>query len=33
MPDLAALYASHPVWIWIALGAAVLAVEGEHRGQ
>ena len=27
MPDLAALYASHPVWIWIALGAAVLAVE------
>jgi hypothetical protein len=27
MPDLAALYASHPVWIWIAIGAAVLAVE------
>lgn len=27
MPDLAALYASHPVWIWIALGAALLAVE------
>jgi membrane protein implicated in regulation of membrane protease activity len=27
MPDLGALYASHPVWIWIALGAAVLAIE------
>jgi hypothetical protein len=27
MPDLANLYATHPVWIWIALGAALLAVE------
>jgi membrane protein implicated in regulation of membrane protease activity len=27
MPDLAMLYATHPVWIWIALGAALLAVE------
>ncbi len=27
MPDLATLYATHPVWIWIALGAALLAVE------
>jgi membrane protein implicated in regulation of membrane protease activity len=27
MQDLAGLYATHPVWIWIALGAALLAVE------
>ena len=27
MSDLASLYATHPVWIWIALGAALLAVE------
>jgi membrane protein implicated in regulation of membrane protease activity len=27
MPDLTTLYATHPVWIWIALGAALLAVE------
>jgi membrane protein implicated in regulation of membrane protease activity len=27
MSDLLGLYAAHPVWIWIALGAALLAVE------
>jgi membrane protein implicated in regulation of membrane protease activity len=27
MPDLSALYAAHPVWIWIAIGGALLAVE------
>jgi membrane protein implicated in regulation of membrane protease activity len=27
MPDLTALYATHPFWVWIALGAALLAVE------
>jgi membrane protein implicated in regulation of membrane protease activity len=27
MPDLTSLYATHPVWVWIALGAALLAVE------
>jgi membrane protein implicated in regulation of membrane protease activity len=27
MLDLGALYASHPVWVWIAFGAAVLAIE------
>ena len=27
MPDIISLYDTHPVWIWIALGAALLAVE------
>ncbi|MDB5423568.1 MAG: hypothetical protein JWQ29_984 [Phenylobacterium sp.] len=27
MPDLASLYATHPFWVWIALAAALLAVE------
>ena len=27
MPNLGALYTGHPFWIWIALGAALLAVE------
>lgn len=27
MPDLLSLYGAHPTWIWIALGAALLAVE------
>jgi inner membrane protein len=27
MFDLNTLYATHPVWIWIAIGAALLAVE------
>jgi membrane protein implicated in regulation of membrane protease activity len=27
MPDLTTLYAAHPFWVWIALGAALLAVE------
>jgi membrane protein implicated in regulation of membrane protease activity len=27
MPDLTVLYAAHPFWVWIALGAALLAVE------
>lgn len=27
MSGLTALYATHPVWIWIAIGAALLAVE------
>jgi hypothetical protein len=27
MPDLYALYLAHPFWMWIALGAALLAVE------
>jgi membrane protein implicated in regulation of membrane protease activity len=27
MSDLLGLYGAHPVWIWIALGAALLAVE------
>ena len=27
MPDLTTLYANHPFWMWIALAAALLAVE------
>jgi len=27
MPDLTTLYAAHPFWVWIAIGAALLAVE------
>ena len=27
MSDLTSLYASHPFWVWIALGAALLAIE------
>jgi membrane protein implicated in regulation of membrane protease activity len=27
MPDLTTLYAAHPFWVWIALAAALLAVE------
>jgi len=27
VPDIISLYDTHPVWIWIALGAALLAVE------
>lgn len=27
MPDLTALYAAHPFWVWIAIGGALLAVE------
>src|SRR5258708_26485844 len=27
MPDLATLYATYPFWVWIALAAALLAVE------
>jgi membrane protein implicated in regulation of membrane protease activity len=27
MPDLPELYASHPFWVWIAVAAALLAVE------
>jgi membrane protein implicated in regulation of membrane protease activity len=27
MPDLTVLYATHPFWVWIALGGALLAVE------
>ena len=26
-PDLYLLYAAHPFWVWIALGAAILAAE------
>jgi hypothetical protein len=27
MPDLTTLYATHPFWVWVALGAALLVVE------
>src|SRR5579862_4462878 len=27
MPDLTIFYASHPFWVWIAVAAALLAVE------
>jgi hypothetical protein len=27
MPDLQALYLAHPFWVWIALAAALLAIE------
>ena len=36
MPDPMTLYAAHPFWVWMAIGAAFLAVEvvtGSHSTQ